>query len=101
MKLAQQEAKMADEGAIGNAVKLIGELAILPGTSQLLDGNITSGAAHAAIGWAAGALLGLPGLILVAANSYSQSVSNKGLYDYVQEMIPGMRSSVAAAPTAP
>jgi len=92
---------MADDNTIGNAVKLIGELAVLPGTSQLLDGNITSGAVHAALGLAAGALLGIPGVILVAANSYSQSVSNKGLYDYVKDMIPSTVSSVAEAPTAP
>ena len=92
---------MADNDTVRNAIKLIGDFAVFPGTSQFLDGNIPSGVAHVAIGLAAKALLGIPGIMLVAANSYSQSVSKKGLYDYVREIIPDTRSSVEETPTAP
>src|SRR5215471_6248723 len=92
---------MAESDTISNAVKLIGELAIVPGTSQFLDGNITSGAVHAALGLAAGALLGIPGIILIAANSYSQSVSQQSLYDRAKDMIPDIRWRAAETPTAP
>ena len=79
---------MAEESSpLGNAVKLVGEIAFVPGTSLLLDGKINSGVAHAAIGFAARALFGLPGLVLVAADSYSESVSGKGLYEHVKDAL--------------
>jgi hypothetical protein len=92
---------MAENDTISNAIKLIGECAIFPGTSQFLDGNVASGAVHVVVGLAARALLGIPGLILVAANSYSQSVSNRGLYDYVREIIPDIRLRAEENPAAP
>jgi hypothetical protein len=63
---------------VKNGVKLVGEL-ILPGTSLLMDENIRSGVAHAAVGLLARAALGVPGLMLVAANSFAQSVTGKSL----------------------
>ena len=92
---------MAENDTINNAIKLIGECAVFPGTSQFLDGNFTSGVAHVAVGLAAKAFLGIPGIVLVATNSYMQSVSNKGLYDYVKEMLPDMGSSAEETPAAP
>ena len=65
---------------LANGVKLVGET-ILPGTSLLMDGNVKSGAAHAVTGLVARALVGPVGWGLIAANSFSKSVSNKGLLD--------------------
>ena len=84
---------MADGGVGANAVKLIGEVVITPGMSQLLDGNITSGAVHAAVGFLAKAFLGLPGLLLVAANSYSSSVTGKYLHEQVMESLQSVPRS--------
>lgn len=66
---------------VGNGVKLIGEMAFLPGTSHLLDGEIKTGALYAAAGFAARILLGAPAVVLVAADSFSRSVTGKGLID--------------------
>jgi len=71
---------------VGNVVKLIGELAVVPGASQLLDGNVGSGMAHAVVGWAARILLGAPAMLVVAANSYSRSVSDKSLLTHIREL---------------
>lgn len=65
-------------------LKLIGELAFTPGTSLLLDGKVKSGIAHVGVGLVARRLLGLPGLLLVGADSYSQSVTGKSLLEHVQ-----------------
>jgi len=67
--------------AIGNGVKLIGEMAFLPGTSHLLDGEIKTGALYAAAGFATRVFLGGPAVLLVAADSFSRSVTGKGLID--------------------
>jgi hypothetical protein len=66
------------EQVLKNGVKLVGEM-FLPGTSLLLQENIRSGVAHAAVGILASVALGVPGLLLVAANSFTQSVTGKGL----------------------
>ena len=67
--------------ATGNGVKLFGE-ALLPGTSQFIDGNIQVGALHlvgaVAIGMVGGPI-GVLGSLLVRANSYSSSVAGKNV----------------------
>ena len=73
---------MAESTTIGNGLKLVGEMAFLPGTSHLLDGNIKIGALYAAAGFAAKLLLGAPAVLLVAADSFSRSTSGKGLLDH-------------------
>jgi hypothetical protein len=76
-------------GVVSNGVKLLGEAFITPGSSLILDGRVGAGLLHGAIGWGAVALLGpIAGPIvrlLVAANSYSKSVSEQSLLDVMQD----------------
>src|SRR5262245_28259426 len=80
-----------------NGVKIIGET-LLPGASLLLDGNVPNGALHAVAGIGARMLLGPIGLLLVAADSYSKSVSEKYLWQHATEAFGTARSE--AEPTA-
>ena len=80
---------MANE-VVENGVKLVGER-ILPGTSLMMDGDIKGGLAHAAIGLLARAAFGPVAWFAVAADSYSRSVTGKGLIDH-------LTSSAAPAP---
>jgi hypothetical protein len=64
--------------AAHNAVKLAGE-ALLPGASLLMEGEVAKGGAHVLAGFLAKALLGPIGLVLVIANSYSQSTTGKNV----------------------
>ncbi len=64
-------------------IKLVGEV-VAPGTSLLLDGNVSLGAIHLVGGWLAKKALGPVGWLLVAANSYSQSVTGKNLMEHLQ-----------------
>jgi hypothetical protein len=86
---------MADfQTAVGNGVKLVGE-ALVPGASELIEGNIGSGISHFVIGGVLATLLapsfpllaGLAG-IGVRMNSYSQSVSGKNLIQAVRAELP-------------
>lgn len=70
---------------VGNAVKLVGE-AVVPGASLLMDGNVVGGAAHLLVGVAARVALGPLGLLLVAANSYSQSTTGKHLWNHMADV---------------
>jgi hypothetical protein len=74
---------MPNPSPIENAVKLIGESVVTPGASQWLDGNIRSGAVYLLVGVAARMLLGPIGPVLVAIDSYSESVSEKHLHEHI------------------
>ena len=78
---------MANTGVLENGIKAVGEV-FLPGTSLLLDGEIKSGAGHAIVGLITGAILG-PVRLLVSANSFSKSVSDKHLHNHVLELFTG------------
>jgi len=54
---------------------------LIPGGSNLLTGNYTQAAVHAGLGILAGALFGLPGVIIVAANSFTKSTTGQSLYE--------------------
>ncbi len=66
---------------LSNGVKLGGELFIVPGTSLILEGKFKSGILHAGAGVLGVALLGLPAGLAVAANSFSLSLTGRGLID--------------------
>lgn len=72
---------------VENGVKLVGE-SFLPGTSLMMDGNIKGGLAHAALGLLAKAALGPVAWFAVAADSYSRSVTGKGLIDHLSSASP-------------
>jgi hypothetical protein len=68
-----------------NAVKLIGDFGIVPGTSQILEGNIGAGVAHAAVGIAGRMFLGPIGWsawVASASNSFIKSTTNKNIWTY-------------------
>jgi hypothetical protein len=67
---------------VENGVKLVGE-SVLPGSSLMMDGDIKGGLAHAALGLLARAALGPVAWFAVAADSYSRSVTGKGLIDHL------------------
>jgi hypothetical protein len=65
-----------------NGLKAIGEVAVAPGSSLIIDGDIKSGALHLLGGLVAKWALGPIGLIAVATNSYSKSVTGKSLMQH-------------------
>lgn len=67
------------DDTLRNGAKVLGEAFVAPGTSLLLDGKVKEGALHLGGGILAKLVFGVPGLLVVAANSYSQSVTGQGL----------------------
>ena len=70
---------------VETGVKLVGEVAFVPGASLLMDGNIKSGMLHVVAGLAARSVFGLPGLLVVAANSYSTSTTGRSLIENIKD----------------
>jgi hypothetical protein len=75
-------ANRSDTPVVTNALKVAGEAFVVPGASLVADGDIRGGAFHIAGAFVARALLGPIGWVLVAANSYSNSVSGKHLHEH-------------------
>jgi hypothetical protein len=85
-----------DLRTITNGVKLVGE-AILPGTSLLMDGKFSEGAAHAVVGIGARLAFGPIGALVVAADSFSKSVNDKNLWEYAPDGLFNRENEAAAA----
>lgn len=72
---------------IGRSIKMLGET-VAPGASLVLDGEILPGAAHLVGGLVARWAFGPVGWLLVAANSYSKSVTGRSLTEHLQSSRP-------------
>ena len=71
---------------LARGLKLVGET-VAPGASLLLDGEVASGVAHLVVGTLARMAFGPVGVLLVAADSYSKSVSGKSLLEQLQSAV--------------
>lgn len=88
----------ASNVVIGRGIKILGET-VVPGASLVLDGEILPGAAHLVGGLVARWAIGPVGWLLVAANSYSKSVTGKSLAEHLQRTRPeGAAESVTSEP---
>ncbi len=56
---------------------------LVPGGSNLIKGDLVQGGLHAVLGLAAGALFGLPGLLLVKANSFTKAKTGNHLHEHL------------------
>ena len=70
---------------VTNAVKVAGELLIMPGASQIIDGKLGSGLLHAGAAIVGVAVFGQPLVLLAIANSLSKSINGKSLWSRVKE----------------
>jgi len=81
------DVRISPAEVFANGARLAGDI-ILPGVSQAVSGDIKSGATHAAIALGATALLGgvFAPLVWTAVglDSYSRSVTGKGLADHFE-----------------
>lgn len=68
---------------LSRALKIVGETCVVPGSSLILDGDIVRGGAHLVGGLVARAVIGPLGWFLVAANSYSKSVTGQHLIGHL------------------
>lgn len=69
-------------GALKGAALFASE-AIIPGGSNLVNGNIKEGLLYAAVGTFAKAVFGLPVALLVSASSFTKSTTGKHLTQLV------------------
>ena len=56
---------------------------IVPGGSNLVEGDFKQGAIHAVLGLIAKSMFGLPGLIAVSANSFTKATTGRHLHEHL------------------
>jgi hypothetical protein len=71
---------------VSRGIKIAGEALVAPGSSLILDGNVLGGGAHLIGGLLAKWALGPVGWFLVAANSYTKSVTGNNLPEHLRRM---------------
>ena len=68
---------------IANGVKMVANLALLPGSSQIVEGRVGSGIVYGLAGIAARMAFGPVGWIATGLDSYSLSSSGKHLWEHL------------------
>jgi hypothetical protein len=70
---------------VTNGVKVLAELALLPGSSQIVEGKVGSGILYGVAGFAAKAVFGPIGWIVAGLDSYSVSASGQHLWQLLSK----------------
>jgi len=70
----------ADNAPLKTGLQFASEV-VVPGGSNLISGNYTQAAIHCGLGILAGAFFGLPGVLVVAANSFTRATTGHHIYE--------------------
>ncbi|MDP1547832.1 MAG: hypothetical protein Q8L87_17630 [Anaerolineales bacterium] len=92
---AQIPVSAADQ--LVNGVKFIGDVAVLPGIGQIIEGRLGTGVVYGLAGFAAHAVVGPLGWIAAGLDSYSVSSSGNHLW----ELFGSSRAAVVQSPASP
>ena len=68
--------------ALKTGVDFASEL-VVPGGSNLVEGNYVQGAIHVVLGIVAKSMFGLPGLIAVSANSFTKATTGRHIHEHL------------------
>ncbi|HST21995.1 MAG TPA: DUF6072 family protein [Blastocatellia bacterium] len=68
--------------ALKTGIDFASEL-VVPGGSNLVEGNFVQGGIHVVLGILAKSMFGLPGLIAVSANSFTKATTGRHLYEHL------------------
>lgn len=85
--------------AVKTGVQFAGEV-IIPGGSNLVGGDYKTGGIYAALGLAAKAIFGVPGLLVVSASSFANAVTGQNLIDFVKSVPPLEINEPASKPAS-
>jgi hypothetical protein len=70
---------------VTNGVKVLADLVLLPGSSQIVEGKVGSGILYGVAGFAAKAVFGPIGWIVAGLDSYSVSASGQHLWQLLSK----------------
>lgn len=76
------KADVVEAEPLRSALAFVGET-MIPGGSNLLKGDVRQAVIHAAGGLMARSLFGLPGMLVVASNSFVKATTGKHLHEHL------------------
>lgn len=79
--------EMNNAQAVKTGVQFAGEV-LVPGGSNFVSGDYKTGGIYAALGLAAKAVFGVPGLLVISASSFANAVTGRNLIDFVKSVPP-------------
>lgn len=88
---------------VKKSLHFVGEY-LVPGGSNLIKGDFKQAGLHAALGLAARAAFGLPGLLLISVNSITKATTGRHLHEHLglfDEMAAGNTSRHSTERDAP
>jgi hypothetical protein len=101
--MSQEQGGPSTGGQVLNAAKFIADTAVMPGASQLVEGDVGTGIVYGVAGalvtWLTHSFLGPLGWIAVGMDSYSMSSSQKHIWQHFFGSAPfGPSAAVPANP---
>jgi hypothetical protein len=87
--------EVADIRTLQTCVRFSGEL-LVPGGSNLANGDLMRGGIYAGVGLVAKMLFGLPGLLLVSTDSFLKSTTGRHLYEHAASVVQSPRPGPGA-----
>jgi hypothetical protein len=73
---------------------------LVPGGSNYINGDFVTGGLHTLLGLAARSVLGFPGMMVVAANSFAKATTGRNLLAYLQQnLVPSGSEPTPPAPS--
>lgn len=71
-----------DTQALKTGIDFASEL-VVPGGSNLVEGNLVQGGIYVVLGLVARSVFGLPGLVAVSADSFTKATTGRHLYEHL------------------
>lgn len=68
--------------ALKTGVEFASEL-VVPGGSNLVEGNLVQGGIYVVLGLVARSIFGLPGVIAVSADSFTKATTGRHIYEHL------------------
>jgi hypothetical protein len=103
--MSQEQRAPSPGGQVLNAAKFIADTAVMPGSSQLVEGDVGTGivygVAGAVVTWLTHSFLGPLGWLAVGLDSYSMSSSQKHLWQHFFGSAPSEPSATVPARSMP
>lgn len=93
--------KDAKDQPLKTVIEFCGEF-LIPGGSNLVQGNWKRGGVYAVMGFAARAVLGVPGLLAVSSDSISMAITGQHIHQFLgQQASTGARVTFAPQAALP
>jgi hypothetical protein len=89
-----------DIHSIKTGVQISSEI-LIPGGSNLIKGDFQQAGIHAGLSFIARILFGLPGAVVVSANSISKAMTGRHLHEHLTDLTGTQAQSSPAAPSRP